>query len=87
MTIAEVLTGPIAAGEEILARRYRSIFESWQVVDLNADIAESTARIRALFRLKLADAVQVASALAIGADAIATHDRDFSRVTQLNILS
>ena len=77
MTIAEVLTGPITAGEEILTRRYRSILESWQVVDMDADIAESAARMRALFRLKLADAVQVASALVIGADAIATHDRDF----------
>jgi predicted nucleic acid-binding protein len=87
ITIAEVLSGPLAAGEEMLARRYRSILESWQVVDLNADIAESAARICGLFRLKLADAVQVASAIAINADALVTHDRDFSRVTGLNVIS
>lgn len=87
MTLAEVLTGPIAAGEETLARRYRSILESWQVIDMDADIAESAARMRALFRLKLADAVQVASAIAINADALVTHDRDFSRVTRLNVIS
>jgi predicted nucleic acid-binding protein len=87
ITIAEVLTGPIAAGEETLARRYRSILESWQVIDMDADIAESAARMRALFRLKLADAVQVASAIAINANALVTHDRDFSRVTRLNVIS
>src|SRR5438046_334450 len=45
-TIAEVLTGPLGQGEETLARRYRSILESWQVIDLDADIAESAARMR-----------------------------------------
>ena len=87
ITIAEVLTGPLAAGEEMLARRYRSILESWQVIDMDADIAESAARMRGLFRLKLADAVQVASAIAINADALVTHDRDFSSVTGLSVIS
>jgi predicted nucleic acid-binding protein len=87
ITIAEILTGPLAAGEETLARRYRSILESWQVIGLDADIAESAARMRGLFRLKLADAVQVASAIAINADALVTHDRDFSSVTGLSVIS
>lgn len=87
ITIAEVLTGPLAAGEEMLARRYRSVLESWQVIDLDAGIAESAARIRGLFRLKLADAVQAASAIAINADALVTHDRDFSSVTGLYVIS
>jgi predicted nucleic acid-binding protein len=87
ITIAEVLTGPLGAGEEVLARRYRSILESWQVIDLDAGIAESAARLRGLFRLKLADAVQVASAIAINADALVTHDRDFSSVSGLKVIS
>lgn len=87
ITIAEVLTGPLAAGEEMLARRYRGILESWEVIDMDADIAESAARMRGLFRLKLADAVQVASAIAINADALVTHDRDFSSVTGLSVIS
>jgi predicted nucleic acid-binding protein len=87
ITIAEVLTGPFGAGEEVLARRYRGILESWQVINMDAGIAESAARMRGLFRLKLADAVQVASAIAINADALVTHDRDFSSVTGLRVIS
>jgi len=87
VTIAEVLVGPLRAGEEALARRYRAALESWQVVDLSADIAESAARLRSAHTLKLPDAVQVASALAIGADALVTHDRDFAPVRGLRILS
>ena len=86
ITMAEVLTGPLGAGEEALAKRYRAVMESWQVVDLTADIAETAARLRASLKLKLPDAIQVASALAINADALVTHDRDFGRVKGLRVM-
>lgn len=86
VTIAEVLTGPLAAGEEALAKRYRATLETWHVVDLGVDIAESAARLRATYHLKLPDAIQLASALAISADALVTHDRDFAKVRGLRIL-
>jgi predicted nucleic acid-binding protein len=86
ISLAEVLTGPLQAGDEALAERYRAILESWQVVDLNADIATNAARLRASLRLRLADAVQAASAISINADALVTHDRDFSRVRTLRVL-
>lgn len=85
--LAEVLAGPLGAGDEVLARRYRRILGQWDVVTLDADIAEVAARLRAGLGLKLADAVQVASALAIGADALITHDRDFRRVKSIPVLS
>jgi predicted nucleic acid-binding protein len=87
ITIAEVLTGPLQVGDEALARRYRSILESWQPVPLDINIAESAARLRASLRLRLADAVQAASALTINAAALVTHDRDFSRVRSLRVIS
>jgi predicted nucleic acid-binding protein len=86
ISIAEVLTGPAQSGNEALAERFRAILESWQVVDLTADIAASAARLRASLRLKLADAVQAASAIAINADALVSYDRDFSRVRSLRVL-
>ena len=87
ITLAEVLTGPLRAQDEALARRYRAVLESWQVIELDAGIAESAARLRAALGLKLADALQAASALAVNADALVTHDRDFSRVTSLRVIS
>lgn len=87
VTLAEIVTGPLQAGEEALAERYRAILESWQTVAMDADVAMSAARLRASLRLKLADAVQLASALAINADALVTHDRDFARVRGLRILT
>ncbi len=86
MTIAEVLSGPFSAGEEALAKRYRAVMESWRVVNLTAEIAESAARFRARLKLRLPDAIQVASAIAVNADALVTHDRDFSKVKTLTVL-
>ena len=87
ITMAEVMIGPLQAGNEALARRYRALFQSWLVIDLDADVAETAARLRVTLRLKLPDAVQAASALAAGAAALVTHDRDFSRLTALHVLS
>lgn len=87
ITIAEVLSGPLKLGEEVLAKRYRAVLEAWQVVDFTADVAESAARMRGKYGLKLPDAIQVASALAINADALVTHDRDFAKVRGLRVLT
>jgi predicted nucleic acid-binding protein len=87
ISVAEVLVGPLRAGDDALAQRYRAILESWQSVTLDLDIAASAARLRASLRLGLADAVQAASALAINAAALVTHDRDFSRLRSLRIIS
>jgi len=86
ITLAEVLTGPLKAGEEALARRYRAVLESSQVVDFTCDIAAGAARLRGKYGLKLPDAIQAASALSINADALVTHDRDFAKVRGLRVL-
>lgn len=86
VTLAEVLAGPLRNSDEVLAERYRSTLKSWFLVDLDSEIAESAARLRAAFKLKLADAVQAASALAVGADALVTHDRDFSALRYLRVI-
>lgn len=83
--IAAVLTGPLGAGEEALATRCRAVLESWHVVELTADIAETAARLSAKLKLKLPDAIQVASALGVNAAALVTHDQDFAKVRGLRV--
>ncbi|WP_297375607.1 PIN domain-containing protein [Acidiferrobacter sp.] len=86
VTLAEVLTGPLSENNEVLAERYRATLRSWFVVELDAEVAESAVRLRATMKLKLADAIQAASALTIGADALVTHDCDFSALRDLCVL-
>ena len=86
VTLAEVLTGPFKAGQTALAKRYETALGAYQVVPLSATVASLAAQLRVQYRLKLPDAVQLASALEIGAAALVTHDRDFSAVEGLPVL-
>ena len=87
ITLMEVMAGPLQKRQEVLAARYQRLMESWQVVALDADVAASAARIRATEGLRLPDAVQVASAIAVQAHALVTHDRDFTRIGAIRVLT
>lgn len=86
VTLAEVLTGPIKAGQMALAKRYETALCHYAVMPLTATVAALAAQLRVQYRLKLPDAVQLATALDMGAAALVTHDRDFAGVQGLPIL-
>ena len=86
ITLAEVLTGPLKHKQTTLAKRYENALNKYQVLPLTATIASLAAQLRIQYRLKLPDAVQLASALDMGAAALVTHDRDFSKVKGLPVL-
>ena len=86
ITLAEILTGPFKAGQTALAKRYEKSLCLYNVVPVSTPIAALAAQLRAQYRLKLPDALQLATALDIGASAFVTHDRDFSAVTGVTIL-
>src|SRR5437899_2034332 len=86
ITLAEVLTGPLKAGNEILAAQYhRALGQSknWEIIGVTEEIAVLAARIRALRKLRLPDAIQVATAVATASLALVTHDVDFAAVQEI----
>jgi predicted nucleic acid-binding protein len=90
ITLAEVLSGPAAAGNEVLLESYRAALTQsagWSVIDVSEPVAVAAARFRATYRLKLPDAIQLATAVTAGAYALVTHDRDFKTVRGVRIFS
>lgn len=90
ITIAEVLGGPLAHHNEVLAERYKHALtrgHGWLAMDVTLEVAERAARIRARYALRLPDAIQVATAIASGSHALITHDRDFSAIREIPILT
>ena len=87
ITLAEVLTGPFKARQTALAKRYEKALSQYNVISVSPAIAALAAQLRAQYRLKLPDAIQLASALDVGAAALVTHDRDFSQVSGIEILT
>ena len=86
ITLAEVLTGPLRTRNETLVRRYREALTTpptWLVVDVTPAVAERAARIRSRSRLRLPDAIQMATALESSSVALVTHDRDFGDLEDL----
>ncbi|MES2530971.1 MAG: type II toxin-antitoxin system VapC family toxin [Pseudomonadota bacterium] len=86
IAIAEVLAGPFKHGQDVLAKRYEKVLTAFEVVPVLQDIAVTAARLRASSGLRLPDALQAAAALEVGAVALVTHDRDFSRLRDLRVL-
>jgi predicted nucleic acid-binding protein len=86
IAMAEVLAGPFQHGQQVLALRYQKALAGFDVVPVSQEIAVAAARIRASTGLRLPDALQAATALAIGAVALVTHDRDFSRLEGLRVI-
>jgi predicted nucleic acid-binding protein len=89
ITVAEVVSGPLRAGNEALAERYRRTITQnpgWSIRDIDAEIAVLAARLRLRHALKLPDAIQLAVALEEGCYALVTHDRDFGAVSDMLIL-
>jgi predicted nucleic acid-binding protein len=87
ITLAEVLTGPLRYDNELLAEQYRKALSGWEVVPVSEEIAVAAARFRATYQLRLPDAIQLATTVETGSVALITHDRDFSRVADISILS
>jgi predicted nucleic acid-binding protein len=90
ITLAEVVAGPIRQGNEMLAETYRAALTrgaGWTVVPVSEEIAVAAARIRARYRLRLPDAIQLATVVATGAHALVTYDRDFRLVRDVRVIS
>ena len=86
ITLSEVLAGPFQAGQEALAQRYATALQAFTVIPVDNEIAVSAARLRSRYRLKLPDAIQLATVLESGAHALVTNDNDFSAVEGITLL-
>lgn len=80
ITLAEVTVGPLSHGDHALAERYRMMLTAapgWSLRALDGDLAMLAARLRSAHRLKLSDAIQLATAIAECCEGLVTHDRNF----------
>jgi predicted nucleic acid-binding protein len=89
VTLAEVVTGALKRGDLEAAARYRAVLTTtpgWSLRETDADIAMVAAGLCAQHRLRLHDAVQLATAIHTGCTAVATHDRGFPATPGLKVL-
>lgn len=89
VTLAECLVFPARSGQTQLQQDFIDVIvhgPSTSFVEINQQIGETAARLRAQYNLRLPDALQVAAALQSGCDAFLTNDILLKRVQELRIL-
>ncbi len=81
--LLELLVKPIEQSKNDLIEEYKKIFDESDHIDLiglSPEIAEDSAKIRAKYRLKTPDAIQIGTAVNSDADSFLTNDKRLSAV-------
>jgi len=79
LTLGEILTKPYKDNRMDLVKRYKSFFSEMKLIELNSEIASLFAKVRADYKIKTPDAVQLASAVYAKANLFVTNDDRLSR--------
>jgi predicted nucleic acid-binding protein len=86
ITLMEITVHPWRLQSANIAREYEVLlanFPNLMLVDITRDIARRAAQLRADFNLRPADALQVATAVNLGATLFITNDRQHRRLMPL----
>jgi predicted nucleic acid-binding protein len=89
LTLLEVLAIPYQAGDLAAANRYEALLASSDhvsMVPIDRSILRNAAQLRSLYRLKTADAIQLASALQEQCRAFITNDRRIPEIPGLAVI-
>ncbi len=89
LTLTELLVAPLQSGRRGLAARYEALLRltpNLILADVDAEIATRAAQLRANYRLRTPDAIQVAACLAHGATAFVTNDIRLRRIEELAVI-
>ena len=89
VTLLEVLVHPIRHGDAKLAQRYRDILldaAGFTIINLNQDIAEEAARLRAFHNIRTPDSIQMATAIKMNATHFLTNDLKLPSLPGLKVL-
>src|ERR1700741_3792256 len=88
LTLAEALIKPLKdqnqAGQEAY-QKFLTSTAALQVVPISREILEEAARLRSTSKLKLPDAIHLATATLNGCDSFLTNDDSFKSITTANI--
>jgi predicted nucleic acid-binding protein len=89
LTLMEVLVVPYRTGNISLADRYEALLtrsRGLRFVDVDRPLLKAAAQLRAAFKLKPPDAIQVAAAMVANCSSFLTNDRRIPAIPGLEIL-
>ena len=88
LTLMEIAVKPLQMGRPDVAEEYEVLLANYPnlvIAALDRPTARRAAELRAEYRLRPADALQVAACLEQGATAFLSNDRELRRITDLQV--
>jgi predicted nucleic acid-binding protein len=89
VTLVEVLPLPIKSGDTALSEKYSKFLsqsKGLDLIEINRAIGESAGNLRGRYNLNSMDAIQIASALYVGADFFLSNDAQLQRIKEMKVL-
>jgi predicted nucleic acid-binding protein len=89
LSLMEVLVVPYRSGNAALADRYEDLLTNsrgLRFIEVDRRLLKAAAQLRAMFKLKPPDAIQVAAALVADCESFLTNDRRIHAIPGLKIL-
>lgn len=90
ITLTEVLPKPVEQGDEKLTRKFSEFLKHGKnltMIEISEEIGEAAGRLRGRYPfLRTVDAIQVATALEVGAEAFITNDLKLKQITESRVL-
>lgn len=89
ISVCEVLIVPMRNADVALQAAYKDLLLNsahFETVPVTADVAELGASLRATYKLRTPDALQIACAIDSGCDVFLTNDMALKRVSEIRVL-
>ena len=89
ITRLEILVKPKEMGNEPLAEEYKALIEGYphlEVSPIDTGIVDLASALRAKYKLKTPDAIQIATSMVKGAQAFITNDSSLEKVKDIEII-
>ena len=90
ITRTEVLPKPVEAKDEILTKKFATFLKygkNLSLIETSANVAERAGRLRGQYSgIKTIDAIQIATAIEVGADAFLTNDKKLKQVKEIKVI-
>ena len=89
ISLVEALQQPFSTGNVALQRAYLALLlenSSLQTLPVSVSIATEAALLRAKYRLKTPDAIQIAGGIQAGCQVFITNDKTLERVQEISVI-
>ncbi|MDO9530039.1 MAG: PIN domain-containing protein [Syntrophales bacterium] len=90
ITLTEVLSKPVEAGDEKLAKKFAEFLKhgrNFNLIEISVGIAEKAGRLRGQYpALKTIDSIQLSTAVDVGADVFLTNDKKLKKIKEIKVL-